>query len=101
MNIATETRIFAKLLELLLQHQIKEGELRAWWDEGVLTYSLTGEAPEVAVSFADFDHFELVCREREHADVDQRITVPFDVTDEELVDIIEESIQYILNTEPS
>lgn len=101
MSIAAETRIFAKLLELLLQHQIKEGELRTWWDNGVFTYSLTGEAPEVAVSFADFSHFELVCREREDADADELFIVPDDVTDEELSQIIEDTIQYILTTQPS
>lgn len=98
MNLSTETRTFAKFLELIQQHKVIDGELRGWWDDRQrFTYSLTGRAPEVTVSFADNDHFELILREREHADIDGGITVPFDVTDEELVEIIERTVQYIFN----
>ncbi len=99
MNLSTETRIFTKLLELLQQHKLEDGELKGWWDEGEFKYGIVGYQPEITVSFDDNSHFDLVFSPNETDGSDYSISVPFDVDDSELISLIEQSVRYIVNPE--
>jgi len=98
MHIPSETRIFAKYLELLFKHEIPNNELKTWWGFGhQFSYSLVGHRAEITLSFDDFDFFEVIMMDRDGGRVTEVVEVLFDVTDEQLINTIEQTIQYILN----
>lgn len=98
MQLCTETRIFVRLMELLLEHKSPSYELTGHWgDDRRFVYGLVGHEPEVTINFESHSHFELELRESELHLLDTSLTVPFDATDDDLKALIERSIEYLQN----
>lgn len=98
MQMSTESRIFFKLVELLNEHKAYDYNLLSYWDEDrQLVIGIQGKEAEATIDFECNTSFEIELRETEHSLCDQSIAVPLDATDDDLKEIIDRVVTYILN----
>lgn len=101
MTIQAETRNFFRLGMLLNQHQSPSDEIITYWNQaGQLVFTLKGCPAEVTVVIrehpgVDYDGLVLECRETEISDLDTSLSIPDDVTDDELASTFTRVIGYI------
>lgn len=99
MEMSTESRIFFKLVELFGLHKAPDYRISSYWnDDRQLVIIIPGNTAEAVINFECGTNFDIELREEEFAGIAEQITVPFDATDDDLKEIVERVVEYILNT---
>ena len=99
MEMSTESRTFFKLVELFGEHKAPDYRISSYWnDDRQLVIIIPGNTAEATINFECNTNFDIELREEEYAGVADQITVPFGASDDDLKEIIERVVEYILDT---